>query len=228
MSLNGRIATTTNPPGKDVFVTTRWTVVLQAGRKSSPHSDRALADLCQQYWYPLYEKMVALDVPGMIHTGNVNNGRETQGEHFITEESIAALSILRSPVFTDFPNLKLIVAHGGGSLPYQAGRFRLSRVYSRHKSREDETFDDRMRKFYFDTVLYAKEPIELLIKVVGVDNCLFGTDTPGSGSSINPNTGRPGDDLKPVVESIDWLTDDDRNKIFEGNARKIFTHLNLS
>jgi DNA-directed RNA polymerase specialized sigma24 family protein len=54
MSLDGRIATTTSPPGKDIFVTTRWTVVLEAGRKSSPHSDRALADLCQQYWYPLY------------------------------------------------------------------------------------------------------------------------------------------------------------------------------
>ena len=39
---------------RDVFVTTRWTMVLSAGRKSSPHSDRALAELCQTYWYPLY------------------------------------------------------------------------------------------------------------------------------------------------------------------------------
>lgn len=39
---------------RDIFVTTRWSLVLQAGRKSSPHSDRALADLCQSYWYPLY------------------------------------------------------------------------------------------------------------------------------------------------------------------------------
>ena len=38
----------------DIFVTTRWTVVLHAGRKSSPHSDRALGELCQTYWYPLY------------------------------------------------------------------------------------------------------------------------------------------------------------------------------
>jgi RNA polymerase sigma factor (sigma-70 family) len=38
----------------DCFVTTRWTVVLSAGRKSSPKSDAALADLCQSYWYPLY------------------------------------------------------------------------------------------------------------------------------------------------------------------------------
>jgi len=41
-------------PRGDVFVTTRWTVVLSAGRKSSPHSDKALAELCQTYWYPLY------------------------------------------------------------------------------------------------------------------------------------------------------------------------------
>lgn len=39
---------------RDVFVTTRWTMVLLAGRKSSSHSDRALAELCQIYWYPLY------------------------------------------------------------------------------------------------------------------------------------------------------------------------------
>jgi RNA polymerase sigma factor (sigma-70 family) len=41
-------------PRGDVFVTTRWTVVLSAGRKSSSHSDQALAELCQTYWYPLY------------------------------------------------------------------------------------------------------------------------------------------------------------------------------
>lgn len=41
-------------PRSDIFVTTRWTVVLSAGRKSSPQSDRALGELCQTYWYPLY------------------------------------------------------------------------------------------------------------------------------------------------------------------------------
>lgn len=178
------------------------------------------------FWYPLYEKLVALDVPALIHTGNVDNGRELQGEHFITEESIAALSILRSSLLEDFPGIKLIIAHGGGSVPYQAGRWRLSRAY-RQKANDEETFDERLRKLYFDTVLYAQEPIELLIKTVGVDNCLFGTDTPGSGSAINPRTGRPGDDLKPVIESIDWLSNADRQKIFEDNARKLFTRLNV-
>ena len=46
---------TPNPDApRDHFVATRWTVVLSAGRKSSPQSDRALGELCQIYWYPLY------------------------------------------------------------------------------------------------------------------------------------------------------------------------------
>jgi RNA polymerase sigma factor (sigma-70 family) len=49
-----RTTPVSDPPRGDVFVTTRWTVVLSAGRKSSPQSDRALGELCQTYWYPLY------------------------------------------------------------------------------------------------------------------------------------------------------------------------------
>lgn len=44
----------TSRPGRDYFVTTRWTLVLSAGRKSSVQSDQALTELCQTYWYPLY------------------------------------------------------------------------------------------------------------------------------------------------------------------------------
>jgi RNA polymerase sigma-70 factor (ECF subfamily) len=38
----------------DVFATTRWTVVLAAGRPETPHAAAALEELCQTYWYPLY------------------------------------------------------------------------------------------------------------------------------------------------------------------------------
>ena len=47
-------STNSTSPRADCFVTTRWTVVLAAGRKSSAQSDRALGELCQTYWYPLY------------------------------------------------------------------------------------------------------------------------------------------------------------------------------
>jgi DNA-directed RNA polymerase specialized sigma24 family protein len=43
----------TIPPG-DMFATTRWTMVLAAGQRSTPESDLALEELCRTYWYPLY------------------------------------------------------------------------------------------------------------------------------------------------------------------------------
>ena len=47
--------TTPCTPGPgDIFATTHWTVVLAAGRRSTPQADRALEELCHTYWYPLY------------------------------------------------------------------------------------------------------------------------------------------------------------------------------
>ena len=43
-----------SPPQNQTFATTRWSVVIAAGRDSSPYSKQALASLCETYWYPLY------------------------------------------------------------------------------------------------------------------------------------------------------------------------------
>ena len=79
-----------------------------------------------------------------------------------------------------------------------------------------------MRKLYYDTVLYTEDALRLLIKTVGVDRCLFGTECPGVGSSIDPATGRSMDNVKPMLENIEWLSAADRKKIFEDNARAVF------
>jgi 4-oxalmesaconate hydratase len=175
--------------------------------------------LGDRFWYPLYEKMVELDVPALIHSASSCCPRESYTLKFINEESIAIVSLLDSQVFQDFPTLKIVVAHGGGAIPYQMGRFR---AWS-HRRKQTVTFDEQMRQLYFDTCNYSQEALEMLFRVVGVDNCLFGTESPGTGSVNNPETGRDFDDLKPVVEAIDWLTDEDRYKIFEGNARKVYS-----
>lgn len=172
-----------------------------------------------EYWYPLYEKMVELDVPGIIHSAGCLNPRESFHNHFITEEGIAVQSLMRSTVFDDFPNLKLIVCHGGGSVPYQIGRWRALDRFSDY----EETFDQRLQKLYLDTALYNTESLELLFKIIGPDNCLFGSERPGAGSSTNPLTGRWFDDIKPLIDDILWLSDEDRKKIYEGNARRLFT-----
>ena len=170
------------------------------------------------FWYPLYERMVALDVPALIHSASSCCPRESYTLKFINEESIAIISLLESRVFEDFPNLRIVVAHGGGAIPYQMGRFRAWTL----RRKEPETFDQKLRKLYFDTCNYSKDSLELLFRTVGVDRCLFGTESPGTGSVHNPETGFDFDDLKPLIEQIDWLSDEDRHAIFEGNARKVY------
>ena len=53
-SLTTEPSTATSAAPGDVFATTHWTVVLMAGRRSTPQSDVALEELCRIYWYPLY------------------------------------------------------------------------------------------------------------------------------------------------------------------------------
>lgn len=186
------------------------------------------------YWYPLYEKMCEHDVPALIHAASCCNGRETYANHFITEHSIALLSMIKAGVMQRYPALKIIVAHGGGSVPYQIGRWRAERgafpdlgkgSITGRMNEGAGTFDDALRAFHFDTCLHAPASVEFLIKVVGVGCVCFGTERIGSGSQINPDTGRSYDDMKPDIEAMAFLSDQDRVAIFEGNARRLFSRL---
>jgi OH-DDVA meta-cleavage compound hydrolase len=172
--------------------------------------------LGERYWYPLYEKLCELDIPAHIHATGSQSERTPYTLHFINEESIAVFGLVNSNVLKDFPNLKIIVSHGGGAIPYQIGRFQSG------SARRGEDFLEGMRKLYFDTVLYSEEALRLLIKTVGPDRCLFGAECPGVGSTIDPKTGRTRDDVKPMIENLDWLSAEDKHAIFEGNARKVF------
>jgi OH-DDVA meta-cleavage compound hydrolase len=172
--------------------------------------------LGDRYWYPLYEKLCELDVPAHIHATGSQSDRVPYTLHFINEESIAIFGLINSDVFTDFPNLKILVSHGGGAMPYQIGRFQ-SGGY-----RKGIDFQEAMRHFYYDTVLYSKDALELLIKTVGIDRCLYGSECPGVGSTIDPKTGTTMDDIKPHFDAMEWLSDADRKMIFEDNARQLF------
>jgi 4-oxalmesaconate hydratase len=173
--------------------------------------------LGDRYWYPLYEKLCELDVPALIHSASCSSPRESYSLHFINEESIAALGLVNSQVFDDFPTLKVVVAHGGGAIPYQLGRFRAGGLKSGQVD-----FAVRLRRLWFDTVLYSADGLELLFKVVGPDRCLFGTEAPGTGAAVDPATGLSLDDLKPVIDGLSTITDDDRRLIFEENARAVY------
>jgi 4-oxalmesaconate hydratase len=128
-------------------------------------------------------------------------------------------------VLQDFPKLKIIVSHGGGSVPYQIGRWQADYVLKGGGTVDE--FNRKLSMFYFDTCLHARKSLELLLGIAGSRHVMFGTENPGSGSAPNPETGKPFDDIKPLIDAIQTLSDEDRRNIFEDNARRLFSRLKI-
>ncbi len=184
----------------------------------------------EEYWYPLYQAACELDVALFIHPGSSALPRHKNYSlalhmGFLTGETEFILTFILGRVFERFPTLKILVSHGGGAIPYQCGRFQASTEPDLRRGRArtpvEGTFLDNLRRMYFDTCLYSQPGIECLIKVVGVDRCLFGTETPGMGMARRPD-GRSYDNVEDYIRGIEWLTDEDRRKIFSDNAIRFF------
>src|SRR5215470_10222182 len=74
--------------------------------------------LASDWWYPLWEKMVELDVPCTIHaSASLNPAMHLTNSYYIAQHTSGAVELLRSRVFKDFPKLKIIIPHGGEQSP---------------------------------------------------------------------------------------------------------------
>jgi len=146
------------------------------------NSGKEAPGMGDRYWYPLYEKLCELDVPVMLHGVGSKSERTSYSTHFINEETLTTVHLLNSKVFDDFPKLKFIIPHGGGAIPYQLGRFEAPTLRG---AGHGKRFSERMRNLWFDTTLYTPLALELLIKTVGADRCLFATECPGTGSGMS-------------------------------------------
>ena len=177
--------------------------------------------LTDRHWYPLYEKMVELDVPAMVHVSSSCNANfHATGAHYINADTTAFMQFLTADLFKDFPTLRFIIPHGGGAVPFHWGRYRgLAQDLKR------PPLEELMKNnVFFDTCVYHQPGIELLLKVVPIDNILFGSEMVGAVRGIDPRTGHFYDDTKRYIDALP-LTPEDRAKLFEGNARRVYPRL---
>lgn len=85
---------------------------------------------------------------------------------------------------------------------------------------------DLSNNLFIDSCAYDPGFLSTAIKQWGVNQVIFGTEAPGSGTSdLNVETNRPSDDLIPVFEHFDFLTNEDRRKILHDNAIRVFPRL---
>jgi 4-oxalmesaconate hydratase len=187
---------------------------LDEGRGTTPH-------LGDRYWYPLYEKLVELDVPAMIHVSAAcNPAFHTTGSHYLNGDTAAFMQCLTSDLFKNFPTLKFIIPHGGGAVPYHWGRFR----GIAQDMKLPPLTEHLLKNVFFDTCVYHLPGQELLAKVIPLDNILFASEMIGAVRGIDPETGHHYDDTKRYVEQL-FLSAGDKAKLYDGNARRVYGRL---
>jgi len=177
--------------------------------------------LTDRHWYPFYEKMVELDAPAMVHvSASCNPNFHATGAHYINADTTAFMQFIEGDLFRDFPTLRFIIPHGGGAVPYHWGRYRgLADMLKRPPLPEHV-----MKNVFFDTCVYHQPGIDLLAKVISVDNILFGSEMVGAVRGIDPETGHYFDDTKRYIDALP-LAPHAKHQIFELNARRVFPRL---
>jgi 4-oxalmesaconate hydratase len=177
--------------------------------------------LTDKWWYPVYEKLCELDVPAMVHVSQAcNPAFHTTGSYYLSADTVAFMQLMMSDLFKDFPNLRFIIPHGGGAVPFHWGRFR-GIAQDQKRPPLPELMRDNV---FFDTCVYHQPGIDLLLKVVPIDNILFASEMVGAVRGIDPETGHYYDDTKRYIDGSS-LSAADKQKIFEGNIRRVFPRM---
>lgn len=195
-----------------------------------PGGERRTPKLDSEYWFPLYRRAEELNCTLIIHGSSpradrrIVHGYDLTGDpqmdrqfNFMMEQTLATMVLERGTVFERFPRLKIVVVHCGGA----PSRFipGTARVRARV---------DISENLFFDTCAYDPWFLTAALKQRGAARMLFGTEAPGAGTNtINPQTGRPSDDLVPVIDALDFLSPEDKVAIFHENAKKAFPLLRV-
>ena len=177
--------------------------------------------LTDRHWYPIYEKMVEYDLPAMVHVSTSCNACfHTTGAHYLNADTTAVMQFIQGDLFKDFPTLRFVIPHGGGAAPYHWGRFR----GLAQEMKKPLLSEQILGNVFFDTCVYHQPGIDLLTRVIPVDNVLFASEMIGAVRGIDPDTGFYYDDTRRYITAA-ALSDQDRRQIFEGNARRVYPRL---
>ncbi len=177
-------------------------------------------DLGETRFKPFWAKAQELGVPVFIHPQGFSHA-DRLAKFFLwnsvgqpLEEALAMSSLIHEGVMDEFPKLKLCIDHGGGYLPFYAGR--TDRAFER---RPETSLNIKkkpsayLRQFYYDTVFYDLDMLAFLVKKVGAGRIMMGTDYPLSMGE---------DDPVGFVKRTRGLSKDDKDKILWKNAARLF------
>jgi aminocarboxymuconate-semialdehyde decarboxylase len=176
--------------------------------------DRELSD---RSFFPVYERCEALGLPIFLHPMMINNERLKQyylinlcGNPFDT--TIAAAHLIFGGVLDAFPRLEVSLPHGGGVLPALRGRMDRGfdiRAECKTIAKPPSTY---LKRFTYDTISYNEELLEDLIKLVGAERIMVGSDYCFDIAYEEP---------VKFVDGVKSLTAEQKQQILWSNAAKL-------
>ena len=128
------------------------------------------------------------------------------------DTALMAAHLMFSGALDELPDLKIVLAHGGGHLPYQIGRLAHGhRVRKEARAKTNNSPRELLRRFYFDALTHDAGALRFLIDKAGADRVVIGTDAPFDMAE---------DDPLAMLAAL-TLTDQQRERILGLNALEL-------
>ena len=151
-------------------------------------------------------KDLSLNIPGSII-------------EFPFDTSRAAFNLVWTGAAERYPNIRYILSHAGGTVPFLAWRFSLLDYYPGFFERVPDGAMAYLKRFYYDLALAANpHALRSLQELVGPEQVLYGSDNPFAPPQLTA-------DGVDYIEKYDGYSDEDRKLIYRSNALKLFPRL---
>jgi aminocarboxymuconate-semialdehyde decarboxylase len=166
---------------------------------------------------PFWAAVERLGATVYLHPSGITDARYVRHQLWNSvgqplEEAMAMSSLIYEGVMEAFPQLKICIAHGGGYLPFYAGR--LDRNYREkpflHTQMTKSPSDYLKENFWYDSCLYNVDMLEYLVEKVGSDRIVMGSDYPVGES-----------DPVGFIRDSQKISDTDKDAILGLNAAKL-------
>jgi aminocarboxymuconate-semialdehyde decarboxylase len=175
-------------------------------------------ELTDPSFLPVFERIHALGVPIFLHPLNVIGAQRLANYHLHNllgnpfDTAVAAANLIFSGLLDRFPKLQVCLPHAGGALPYLIGRLNHGWKVRQECRGLKKPPSSYLRRFTYDTISHAPESLNYLIKLVGADRVMIGSDY-----CFDMGYERPVE----VITRLKGLTRAERAKILGGNAARL-------
>jgi len=175
-------------------------------------------NLDDKAFWPVYARCETLGLPIFLHPINpvgADRMRSYYLRNFIgnpTDSAIAAASLVFGGVMDAYPKLDVVLPHAGGTFPWLIGRMdhgSAVRPETKHMTKPPSSY---LRRFHYDTITHSGPILLDLVRLVGADRVVLGSDHPADMSYERP---------VDVVERVTELTGRERDLILGGNAMRL-------